>query len=91
MEPPREYSVFNVILEEFSASGLSRLVEMQTRVESGGVLNDFDLEFLTESLAKVHQFEDYAEHHHNYQELAAKIIELYHDITETALNNQMNI
>ncbi len=85
---PQELGAVQVILEEFQKHRLPRLLDMRKHVDEGGLLNDFDVLFLSRALEDAKGSTDFADKHPEFQLLVAEVAELYHHITQTALENE---
>jgi len=53
-------------------------------------LEDFDIDFLKDIFSDVQNVMPKVQRHPEYLELVGKVINLYHDITEQAMQNQHN-
>ena len=53
-------------------------------------LDDFDLAFLEDVFSDSQEIQPLMERHPEHQEIAAKMMALYHDITEKALANEQS-
>ncbi len=88
MKSSNDNGVIAVLLERFNNQRLPRLLDIKKKVDVGKKLDDFDIAFLEEVLkdasSNMHLGDDHAE----LQGLVAKIIHLYHSITEQALKNE---
>ncbi|WP_096085912.1 hypothetical protein [Agaribacterium haliotis] len=76
------------IVKRFNHQRLPRLNELRDRVERGERLGEFDIRFLSEVLHDASQFHASANAAPAYKDLIVKAIELYHHITEKALENE---
>ena len=84
----KDQGVLTVMLERLEKQRLPRLLDMNARVSQGEVLNDADLAFLGESMQDARQSEPLIAEHPDYQSFAAKLADLYKEITDKALANQ---
>jgi hypothetical protein len=57
-------------------------------VHAGKVLSDGELELLRRILQRANQFRKVVHEFPEYQDLVARIIDLFHEITELALRNE---
>lgn len=83
-----EKGIAQVLLKRLVDQRLPRLLEMQERVNSGQLLNDFDIEYLEEAFHDASQNRQHVEHYPEYHDIAARLTKLYEEITAQALKNQ---
>ena len=67
---------------------LERAQGLKARVDAGELLNDNDIQFLERVFRDAREVGPLVDKHPEYQELAAKMVALYHQITTKALENQ---
>lgn len=67
---------------------LPRALDIHAKVESGGLLDGFDIEFLHEVFEDATAAHTLYSRHPEIQDIAAHMISLYHHITELALANE---
>ena len=80
--------MIEVLLQRLNDFRLPRLLELKERVERGGTLDEYDLEFLAQALEDAHSTIPLIDRHRELQPLAAKLTALYHEITSQALENE---
>jgi len=88
MSSSNDDGVIAVLLERFNKQRLPRLLDIKKKVDSGKKLEDFDITFLEEVLKDASSNMHLGDNHAELHELVAKIIHLYHGITERALKNE---
>ncbi|SET66274.1 hypothetical protein [Thalassotalea agarivorans] len=76
------------ILTDFEQHQLPRLLDLEEHVNDGGTLNEFDITFMEQIADLAKRANRYAESHPDYQEFVAKMVHLYEQITEKALENE---
>jgi hypothetical protein len=77
-----------VLMERFEKIRLPRALSLKEKVDGGGTLDDYDVAFLEEVFSDSNKIKPLLDRHPEYQELAARIVGLYKDITEKALENE---
>ena len=61
---------------------------MKDKVDRGEKLSDFDIEFLGEVLADANNVKSIIDKHPEYKDLAFRVIHLYKEIMDKALENE---
>jgi len=74
-----------VLLERLEKRRLPRLLAMNEQLDAGKPLDDMELEYLEEVIEDARRALPLFERHPEYQELALKVIGLYSEISEKAL------
>jgi hypothetical protein len=80
--------IIEVLLQRLNDFRLPRLLELKERVDAGGTLTDYDLEFLERALDDARAAVPHTDRHPELQPLAVKLTALYHEIIATALDNE---
>ena len=88
IDTSKDAGVIEVLVERFEKHRLPRILALQEKVDGGEVLNDMDLEYLEEVLEDAHQNKSLVDRHPEWQEISARVISLYKQITEKALENE---
>lgn len=91
MKSSNDEGVIAVLVERFNKERLPRLLRLKEKVDSGKKLDDYDITFLEEVFKDANQSIPLGDRHPEYHELVAKVIRLYHDITEQALKNEQTL
>jgi len=84
----KDEGILQAILARLEHGRLPRLLDLKEKVDNGERLNRFDIEFLDRALDGAEDNAALIERHPEYQELSARLVHLYHEITEKALQNE---
>ena len=77
--------VIAVLIERLERQRLPRLLALEEKVNNGEPLASFDIEYLENAIADARNVFPLVERHPEYQSLASKVIGLYKEITDKAL------
>ena len=88
MKESQEKGVAAVLVERMEEQRLPRALDLKTKVDEGGVLDDMDIDFLERVFADSNELKPLLTRHPEYQELAKRMMGLYHAITTKALENE---
>lgn len=87
-EPTSDKGVIAVLLDRFANDRLPRTIALKKRMDEGHRLGEWEIAFLEDVLEDANRVMPLVDRHPEYQELAAKAIGLYQQITEQALENE---
>ena len=88
MKSSNDEGVIAVLVERFTKQRLPRLLRLKEKVDGGEKLSETDIGFLQEVFEGSKDTMPMADRHPEYQDIIAKVIRLYHEITEQALKNE---
>lgn len=77
-----------VILQCFERQRLPRVIEIKQRLDLGYLLNEFEIECISEALHETRSLLPYLDRHPEYMPLASRVIHYYKEITDEALANE---
>lgn len=77
-----------VLMQRLSTQRLPRALALKEKVDQGGLLDELDISFLEQVLTDTNKIKSLADRHPEHQELVARIIGLYSDITARGLENE---
>ena len=84
----KETGVLAVLMERFEQQRLPRTLDLKDKVDKGEPLNEWDTGYLAEVLEDADQVKLLVDKHPEYQGLYARVVHLYNQITEKALENE---
>jgi hypothetical protein len=87
-ELSKDIGVLTALAQRLENTRLPRVIEMKERVERGEVLNDYDLDFLEKVFSEVGEIKPLLDRNPQYQDVAARMMQLYKEITTKALANE---
>ena len=76
------------LLERLVKFRLPRTLAIKQRVDGGEHLSDSDIAFLKNALEDAQHGQKFVARHPEFHALGAQIVQLYHDITRKALENE---
>ena len=87
--PMDDFGVITAVLKHLEMEAIPRALAIKLEVDAGQRLSEPDLFFFEEILEEMHKLLHVIDRHPEFQLLSEKIITLYHQITERALENQL--
>lgn len=87
-ESLKDSGMIQVLAERFEKQRLPRALSIKEKVDKGGVLDEFDIEFLEQVFEDANTIKPLLDRHPEWQPLAMRMVHLYKEITETALKNE---
>ena len=84
----KEAGVIQALVERLEKQRLPMALALKEKVDQGGLLNEADIAFLEEVFAGTAQLKPMLDTHPEWQDLAARMIGLYGEITAKALENE---
>ena len=87
-ESSEDLGLITVLLQRLETQRLPRALALKEKVDRGELLDDFDLGFLEEVFADTSSIRPFLAQHPEYQDLAARMMHLYKEITDKALQNE---
>ena len=87
-ESSQDLGLITVLLQRLETQRLPRALSLKDKVDRGEVLDEFDIGFLEEVFADTGNVRPLVAQHPEYQDLVARMMNLYKEITEKALENE---
>lgn len=80
--------VIQVLLDRFNSQRFPRAMELQAKVDGGGTLEQFEVDYLADILSDIRAMKGLVDRHPEFQPLVVKGMQLYTEITTKALENE---
>lgn len=87
-ESSKNAGVILALVERFQKERLPRALALKEKVDKGELLNEFDIAFLEEVFQDAERIKPLVDENPEWQALAARVVHLYKEITEKALENE---
>jgi len=84
----KDAGLIQVLAERMESQRLPRALSLKEKVDQGETLDDFDIKFLEEVFKDAQSVRGLVDRHPEWLDLAAKLIHLYKEITDKALENE---
>jgi hypothetical protein len=88
VDKTKDAGLIQVLAERMENQRLPRALALKEKVDQGETLNESDLQFLTEVFKDALNLQSLLQRHPEWQSLAAKMIHLYKEISDKALENE---
>jgi hypothetical protein len=83
-----EEGVIAALMERFEQWRLPRALDIKAKVDRGEKLDQYDIDFLEEVMQDAKAIKPHVDKRPDYQSLYARVVDLYGQITEKALENE---
>ena len=87
-ESEDELGVIYALIERFEKQRLPRLLELKKRVDKGGVLSESDVRFMYQVTLDAQRSKRLIDRHPEWHKFCARVIHLYEEVAEKALENE---
>ena len=87
-EVAEDIGVIIALVERFTEQRLPKVIAVKERVDLGECLSEYDIKFLDEILKDANRIMPLVDKHPEWQPLTTRVISLYKEITEKALENE---
>jgi hypothetical protein len=76
------------MMDQLVKKCIPRALRLKDRVNTGERLNDFDIIFLNDTLTDITNIKTVTDRHPEYQLAVLRMVQLYKEITDKALENE---
>lgn len=87
-EISHDTGVLAALVERLEKRRIPRALDIKEKVDRGELLDEWDTEYLKKIIADAQDALEFVDDHPDYQELYARVADLYEDITSKALENE---
>lgn len=84
----KDAGLIQVMAAQLESKRLPRALSLKEKVDGGATLDEMDIKFLEQVFHDAQTVTTLVDRHPEWQGLAAKMIQLYKEITERALENE---
>ncbi len=88
IDTSKDTALIQVLAQRLVKQRLPRALSLKKRVDSGERLSGLDIQFLEDVFNDAQQIQPLVDRHPEWQNLAARLIQLYKEITDRALTNE---
>jgi hypothetical protein len=87
-EQSKDAGTIQVLLDRLNNERLPQALELKAKVDRGERLSDYDVQFLSRVLEDTGKMQTLVARHPEYQDLLARMSNLYAEITRKGLENE---
>ncbi len=88
VDTSKDAGIIQVLAERMESQRLPAILAIKEKVDRGEILSDYNIRFLEQVLQDAQSLKPLVERHPEWQPLVAKIVHLYKQVTEVALENE---
>ena len=88
VDESKDAGLLEVLAKRMEQQRLPKALDLKEKVDRGEKLNDFDIQFLEDVFRDAQQVSDLVARNPEWHELSAKLVHLYKEITDKALENE---
>ena len=89
--PTQDAGVLQVLIDRLNSQRLPRALELKDKVDRGETLSGYDIQKLEEVFADAQSIQPLIERHPEHQDLVARVLHLYKEILDKAMDNEKKI
>jgi hypothetical protein len=86
--PTQDAGVIQTLLDRLNSQRLPLALALKDKVDQGGTLSEHDIQKLEEIFADARTIQPLIDRHPEHQDLVARILHLYKEIVDKALENE---
>lgn len=88
--PTQDAGVIQTLLDRLNSQRLPLALDLKNKVDQGGTLHDYEIKKLEEILTDAQALQPMMDRHPEYQDLVARLLHLYKEILDKAMENEKN-
>ncbi len=88
VDTSKDAGIIQVLVDRLESQRLPRVLSLKASVDKGEPLAELDIHFLEEIFQDAQHIQPLVDRHPEWQSLVAKVIHLYKEITDKALENE---